>query len=255
MRDIVTVVREAQLPLAASSLAYVTVLSIVPLLAVSFSIFQAFGGIERLYEVIEPFIIENLAQGSSEQAMAAIRGFIGNIHANAIGVTGFIGLIITSMSLLSNVENAINRVWKAPQTRTLFHRFSSYWLFITLGPIAWAAMIGFATSRDLPLNQLMPSGTVSFMAEIGFFFLVYKYVPARFVAWRPALIAGLITAILWHLGRWGYVEYTKRVLTYKNIYGGLAAFPILLVWIYIVWLIILTGAAVTSALQKRVDFK
>src|SRR5690349_12768440 len=91
--------KEAQLLLVASSLAYTTILSIIPALAVSFSIFQAFGGLEKVYGAIEPIIIQNLAEGTGEEAMQAIRKFIGNVHAGTVGVTGFIGLVFTTMSM------------------------------------------------------------------------------------------------------------------------------------------------------------
>lgn len=254
-KDIRKQVHDAQLLLAASSLAYTTILSIIPVLALSFSIFQAFGGMEKLYATIEPMIIHYLAEGASDDAIQAIRGFITRIHAGALGATGLVGTIITSMLLLSSGETAINRVWKAPIHRSLFQRISAYWLFITLGPLALAVSVGVATSYKIPLTHLLPSGTGIFILTTLIFFLIYKFVPNRKVDWKPALIASTITAVFWNLARWGYALYTKEIVTYNKIYGSLAAIPILLVWIYIIWLIILTGAAVTAALQKRFDFE
>src|SRR5687768_455968 len=87
-------IREAQIPLVASSLAYTTILSVIPLLAVSFAIFKAFGGLEKLYAVIEPMVLEYLAESASREAMQAIQGFIGKIHAGKVGAGGLIGLIV-----------------------------------------------------------------------------------------------------------------------------------------------------------------
>jgi membrane protein len=255
LRDMVHQVREAQLPVVAGHLAYITILSIVPLLAVSFSIFQAFGGMEKLYDTIEPIILNNLAQAASEDAMKAIRGFITNIHAGTLGATGLVGLIFTSMAMLSSVEQAINRVWKTHVQRSLFQRVASYWLFITLGPLAMAFAVGAATSSDIPLSGILPSGTGLFIITALVFFAIYKWVPNRRVDWRPALIAGMLSAVVWNLARWSYAVYTARVLTYRNIYGSLAAVPILLLWIYIIWMVVLSGAAVTAALQKRFEFE
>lgn len=255
LRDIGREIRDAQLMLFASSLAYTTILSLIPLLAVSLSIFQAFGGMERLYETIEPLIIQYLAENASDEATRTIRSFIGNIHAGALGATGLIGLIFTSMALLSSAETAINRVWKAEIKRSLFHRIAGYWLFITLGPVAMAFAVGTATSAQVPLQHLIPSGTGSFLLSTLVFFAIYKWVPNRNVDWKPALISATLISILMSLARAGYGLYTKNFVSYDKIYGSLAAIPILLFWIYIVWLVILTGAAVTVALQKRFNFE
>lgn len=244
---------EAQLFLVASSLAYTTILSIIPLLAVSFSIFQAFGGMERMYAIVEPFILSNLAQGASSEAMAAIRRFIGNIHAGTLGATGLIGLIITSMSMLSSAEKSINRIWKTTITRTPFQRIASYWLFITLGPLGLAFALGAATTLQMPVKRLLPSGTGIFLLTVVFFFGIYKGVPNRKVHWKAALIAAAVTACLFNLARIAYALYAKFAVSYDKIYGSLSAIPLLIFWIYILWVILLTGAALTAAIQKRFD--
>ena len=246
-------IKEAELLLNASSLAYITILSIIPLLAVSFSIFQAFGGMQKLYAVIEPLIIQNLAEGSDEHAMTAIRGFISNIHAGALGAGGLVALIFTSMSMLSNAEKAINRVWRAPFTRTLFQRVASYWLFITLGPLALAFAVGFATTQDYPISRFLPNGGGIFIITTAIFYFIYKYVPHRHVNPRAAGLAAVVTAIGWNIARLAYQIYNRNVMTYNKIYGSLGAIPILLLWIYILWLIVLSGAALTVAIQKRFD--
>jgi len=244
---------EAQLPLVASSLAYTTILSIIPLLAVSFAIFQAFGGLEKIYEMIEPMILENLAESAGKDAMNSIRRFIGNAHGGAMGAGGLIGLVITSMSMLSSAEKAINRVWRAEIKRTLFQRIAAYWLFITLGPIALSVALGTATSSDIPLSKVLPSGTIGFVFGILIFTIIYKFVPNRKVQILPALIAGTATTITWYLAKAGYSLYTHKVVTYHKLYGSLGAIPIMLFWIYIIWLVILAGAAFSAALQKRAD--
>ncbi|MBC7691375.1 MAG: YihY family inner membrane protein [Methylotenera sp.] len=246
-------IQEAQLPQAASSLAYTTILSLIPLIAVSFSIFKAFGGLEKLYGIIEPYIIENLTEGASDDAITAVRNIIGNLHGGTLGVGGLIGLIVTSMSMLNSIEHAINRVWKAPLSRSLFHRISIYWFFITLGPVAISVAIGAATSTEFPISKFIPDAFGIFVITIFFFYGIYKYVPNRKVHWIPAATAAFVTSLLWNLARMGYFLYTKRMMTYDKIYGSLGAIPILLLWIYIAWLVILTGAAFSAALQRRFE--
>lgn len=254
LRDIRKQIAEAQLLMAASSLAYTTILSLIPLLAVSFSIFQAFGGMDRLYALIEPLVLKYVAEAASDEALTAIRNYIGRIHAGALGATGMLGLIITSFLLLSSAESAINRVWKAPIKRTLFQRIASYWLIVTLGPLTAAIALGFITSSQVSLNEVIPSGVDVFLISVGIFFLIYKLVPNRPVDWKPALISATVAAGLFNIARAGYGLYTSEIVSYNRIYGSLGAVPIMLVWIYICWLVVLSGAAMTAALQKRFDF-
>jgi len=247
--------KRAQLPLVASSLSFTTILSLIPLLAVSFAIFQVFGGMDKVSGTIEQFILDNLAEGVSDQVIDVIRRFISNAHASAIGIGGLLGLVFTSMSALSSVERAINSVWSAPLKRNWFQRISSYWLFITLGPVGLAVALGLATSNNFPITKLLPSGSGIFAIEIVFFFVVYKWVPHTRVSSRYAAISGLLTSVSLFLARTSYHLYLAKAVSYNRIYGSLAAIPILLLWIYIVWLIILSGAALTATLQTLSEQK
>lgn len=251
LKDTFRQFKAAEISTAASSLAYTTILSIIPLLAVSFSIFKAFGGLDKLFGTLEPLIFENLAEGSDEKTLALIRSFIENIHAGALGVSGMVGLLITSMSMLASVEKSINRIWKTPMTRSLFHRISGYWFFITLGPIALSVAIGFATSLDLPLSRFLPSGVPFTFILLGIFYGVYRYVPHCKVSWKAAFIAALGTSVVWMITKMGYSVYVRNVVSYDKIYGSLGAIPILLLWIYVAWLVVLTGAAFSCSLQSR----
>jgi membrane protein len=253
-RDTFAQMQEAQLLTVASSLAYTTLLSIIPVLAVSFAIFKAFGGVQKLYDVLEPLVLSHLAEGSGEDLVQILHSFIDKIHTGAVGLGGLIGLIITTMSMLFSAEKAINGVWKTPfNQRSVFHRVAAYWLFITLGPLGVAVAVGVATSANFPLWKYLPSGTGLFLLTIFFFFLLYKYVPETKVKWQYALISGSITAVFWNVARMGYAIYTKQLVTYHAVYGSLAAVPILMIWVYIMWIIVLTGASLTAALQKRAE--
>jgi membrane protein len=254
-RDLATDFAECQLLTVASSLAYTTLLSLIPVLAVSFAIFQAFGGLEKLYSTIEPFILANLAEGSSEEVIQHLRRFIGNVHGGAIGASGFLGLLVTSVSLLFSIEKTINRIWKVPNDRPWFTRLSSYWFFITLGPLALSIGVGVLTSEQLALARIFPSGFgLIALAALAFFWL-FKFVPNRKVNWKPAAISALLTSISWNVARILYQIYTAKLVSYNKIYGSLGAIPILLLWIYLMWVIVLSGVVVTSVLQKRFGIK
>ncbi|MBI5883273.1 MAG: YihY family inner membrane protein [Elusimicrobia bacterium] len=256
LKDVAKQVSGTNMFTEAASLAYTTILSIIPALAVSFATFKAFGGVEKIYSAIEPMIIKNLAEGSEEAVILAIRGFINNVHTGAIGITGFIGLIVTSMLMFYSIECAINNIWRAPMRRGglwIVRRVAYYWFFITMGPLAVAVSVGAGTSMNIPFSRLLPGGTGFFFGASLFFFVVFKLVPNRHVHWQAAFIAAVVTGAGWTVARVSYGIYTREALTYSKIYGSLGAVPILLVWIYIIWVIVLTGAAVAAVLQKMID--
>jgi membrane protein len=253
VRDTQFVITDAQLFMTAASLAYTTILSIIPVLALSFVIFRAFGGLEKLYATLEPFILSNLSQGTSEDVMMKMKGFITNVSIGTISAGGFVGLIFTSMSLMLSIENSFNRIWKVENTRSWFHRIASYWLFITLGPLAVSIALGIATTSRLPLSNLLPNWSGAFAIAACILTLTYKYVPNTRVRTKYAFISGFWTAIVWSLSRVGYELYIEKFASYNKIYGSLAAVPILLFWIYLMWLMVLAGAALSATLQKRLE--
>src|SRR6185437_5706139 len=206
-----------------------------------------------VHQIVEPFILNNLAEGVSDEVIDVLQRFIQNAHTKAIGISGLIGLVFTSMTMLWNIEKAINRVWNAPLKRSWFQRVSSYWLFITIGPIALAVLLGVAGSKELPIAHLLPSGAACFGILVAIFFFVYKWVPHTYVNPRYAFSSAMIASLAFTGARGGYHYYMSKAVSYNRIYGSLAAVPILLLWVYIVWLIILGGAALTASLQKIND--
>jgi YihY family inner membrane protein len=255
VEDTVRISRQSELPLVASALAYTTLLSIIPALAVSFSIFKAFGGLDKLYESLEPLIVSSLAENSGHHAMSAVRGFISNARAGAIGAGGLLGLLLTTMSMVRSVDQAIHRVWGLQNRKDWFQRITQYWFFVTLGPLGLSLAVGYlstlAAGEGKAVLQHLPGGSGLFLVVAACLLFLYKGVPTCKVRWAPAITAAIMGSALWNLARWGYTLYTTKAVTYDKIYGGLSAVPILLLWIYIVWLVTLLGAALSAALQKR----
>ncbi len=253
VRDTVHTVQQAQILLAASSLAYTSILSIIPLLAVSFSLFKAFGGLEKVYSTLEPVVLKNLAQGTNQETVAQLRQFISNIHAGRLGAGGLIALIVTCMSLLFSAEKTINRIWNAPMTRSLFQRASAYWLFITLGPLGLSVALGAGGTNGIPFTRWLPSGTGGILTGTLLLACIYKWVPHRKVHNAAAILPAFLISIALAAAQRGYQLYTSKVLTYNKIYGSLAAVPIILFWIYILWALVLFGAALSSAVHRRLE--
>lgn len=255
MKDAISEIQDSELLIRASSLAYITLLSIVPFLAVSFSIFHAFQGLDQLYLLVQPLILSHLTESAGEEAMKTLLSLISNIHAKALGMGGLVALIFTSMAMLSNIEKAINRIWRVKITRSFFQRVTAYWFFVTLGPLAISVAFGLISSNQLSFVNVFPTGFWGFLLTALFFFGIYKWVPNQKVHWVPSLLGGLFTASMWNLARWGYAIYIKNFVSYDKIYGSLGAIPIFILWIYIIWIVILTGATLSYSIQKRISIK
>ncbi len=243
-------VNRAQLMMAASSLAYTTILSIIPLLAVSFAVFQIFGGMEKFYSLVEPFILSNLAEGVNGQVTKLLEGFISNVHPTRLGIVGVTGLIFTGVSMLSSIEGAINRVWEVPLKRTWPHRLLAYCFFVVIGPIALAIILGFATSKDYPISKLIPSSVATFFIIACVLSAAYQLIPDTRVNAKHSFLGGFSTALVLTVAHLVYHLYISKMISYHKIYGSLGAVPVLLLWVYILWLIVLIGSAFTASLQR-----
>jgi membrane protein len=243
-------INRAQLMMAASSLAYTTILSIIPLLAVSFAVFQVFGGMQKFYSLVEPFILSNLAEGVNSQATKLLETFIQNVHPARLGIVGLAGLIFTGISMLSSIESAINRVWEVPLKRGWPTRLSAYCIFITIGPLALAIVLGFLTSKDFTISKLIPSGVVGFFITASLFSAAYQLIPDTQVNPKFAISGGMLTSFALTVAHLIYHLYVSKMISYHKIYGSLGAVPVLLLWVYILWLIVLTGSAFTASLQR-----
>lgn len=239
----------------ATSMAYTTLLSIVPSLAVVFSLLTAFypivGDDSNLVNVAKDFIFKHLATGSGEVVVEYLQSFLAKINPAKIGIVGFAGLMFTMILLLRQIELALNRIWMIEQERSFFNRFLYFWTFLTLGGFVAGLVVGVVAKLNSQLtvaNQFVSffiesaQVLVSWGGNFIFFFILYKIVPNCYVKTRNALMGALVSSVLFYLASHIYAEYVNNVDSYKSIYGTLAALPLFLLWLYIIWLIILLGA-------------
>ncbi len=244
--------------LRASALTYTTLLSLVPMLALVFSVLKGFG----VQKVLEPLLLEQLAVGGG-QAVTKIVEYINNTNVARLGSFGLVFLIITVLTLLSNIEQAFNSVWGVEETRPLLRRFTDYFSVVTVGPILVVAAISMTSTLEsqqlvqalidhaivgealLALFQVLP-----FMVMWLVFAGLYLFMPNIKVSPRAALIGGIFGGTLWQVSQWGYLNFQVGVARYNAIYGTMAALPILMVWIYLSWVIVLIGLEMTYATQN-----
>ncbi|MCP1338939.1 virulence factor BrkB family protein [Idiomarina sp. M1R2S28] len=243
--------------ITAGHLTYVSMLSLVPLLVVMFTVFSAFPMFEELQENLEQAIFANLLPTSGEQLEQYLNEFVTNASKmTAIGV-GF--LFIVAIMLMSAIDKALNNIWRDSSKRHWLVSFAVYWMLLTLGPVLIGSGLA-ATSYLMSLSQFADeyvSGIQSFVlwfvpivSSFVFFVLMYQLVPNRQVRFRYAAFGAVIAAFLFELSKQLFSLYITFFPTYQAIYGALATIPILIVWIYLSWLIVLIGAVLTVSLEE-----
>jgi membrane protein len=186
--------------------------------------------------------------------MEQVTTFTQNVgRLTAIGVVGF---AVTSVLLMLTVDNALNRIFRVQRRRSVLQNVFVYWAVITLGPVLVGASLSAtylavreslgALSLDIAADAAL--GVLPFLFTCGALVLLYGVVPARPVDWRHALAGGILAGVGFEIAKRGFALYLSRVPTYKLIYGAFATIPIFLVWLYVSWLVVLTGAIVTAML-------
>lgn len=255
-RDVLKDMRESDIQLLASSLAFATVISIVPLLAVSLSVFHAYGGFDVLFRQIEPFILQNIVSGSgASEVSGALQSAIRRIHSGTLGVGGVIFLLVASTKLFHDMEMAVQRIWNLKTKRSLWKRLTVYWLTMFLGPLALAAALGALSSKNVLSGGIISRRLLTVMFEFLAFFAIYKLVPNTVVKIRYAFLSA-VTATACVIGAQNiYTTITRKILSYNKVYGSLASVPIFLIWILVLWWICLAGVALTASLQNQLSDK
>ena len=242
--------------LRATSLVYTTLLSIVPLLAVSFSVLKGFGAHNQL----EPFLISLLEPLGEKgvQVSQQIISFVDNMKVGVLGSLGLFFLIFTVLSLVKKIESAFNYTWRIKITRNIFQRFSNYLSVILIGPLLLFTAAGLTASFNSSvviekLTSIEPFGTLlllvgetlPFVLTIITFTLIYILIPNTKVKFSSALYGAITATILWKLIGALFTAFIVDSTNYTAIYSTFAILIIFMLWIYISWLIVLTGASIS----------
>ncbi len=257
VRDLV----DGQLTLHAMSLVYTTLLSIVPLLALSFSVLKAMGAHNHLTPLLMNFFEPFGEQGT--EVVTNILSFVDNIK---VGVLGFLGLgllVYTVISLVQKIERSFNAIWRVPELRSIGQRFSNYLSVIMVGPLLVVSAIGATASimNSSIVQQIVaiePFGTlfIAFGKLAPYFFIViaftfvYGFMPNTRVHFTSALLGGLIGGVAWQTSGVLFASFVVKSSNYEAIYSGFAIGIVLLIWLYICWLILLLGATISYYYQN-----
>jgi membrane protein len=250
--------REERLAQVAGSLTFTTVLSIVPLLAVSFALFTRFPIFKRLEKAIEEYLLTSLLPADiSRTVLKHLNQFAEN--ANGLTWVGSLFVLATAIALLLTVENVLNQIWGVKKARPLVKRVGLYVLMLAIGPPALGASLwatSYVLSASMGLIGTVPP-SVKFVLNLGPVVLgvvaltaMFYFVPNTRVRRRDAIAGGLLASIAFELGKRGFAVYLLKFPTYKAVYGAFAAFPVFLLWVYFSWLVTLTAALVTANLAR-----
>lgn len=250
-----------ELNLRAMGLVYITIISLIPFLAVSFSVLKGFG----VHNQLEPTLLNLLEPlgEKGEQITHQIIQFVTNINVGLLGVIGFGFLFYTVISLIKRLEDSLNYIWKVKSGRSFMRRISDYLSITLVGPVFFFIAIGLtATASSNTLIQKIlsvePLGFIFVYASkilplfiIFFFFtFIYKFIPNTKVDIKSAMLGAFVSAILWHILSWlfktGILVSTKATA----IYSSFAVVFIFLFWLYLNYIILLIGAQLSYCHQN-----
>ena len=241
------------LVMRAGSLAYTTLLSFVPLLAVSFALLKGFG----VHNQIEPALARMLAPlgDKAQELTVGIVGFVENMKVGALGAVGLALLVYTVVSTMQKIENAFNHSWRVTAQRRLKQRFSDYLSVLIVGPVLVFSALGItgAVTQNRVVDYLSGfqvfgtllewlSRLIPYAMIIGAFTFIYLFMPNTRVRFRSALFGGVVGGVLWQSAGWGFARFVAGSAQYTAVYSAFASVMILFIWIYAAWLILLTGA-------------
>lgn len=249
-----------QLNLRAMSLVFTSLLSLVPLIAVAFSVLKAFG----VHNQIEPALLQML-EPLGPQGVELTNNIIGFVQNVKVGVLGSLGLAIlfyTIIALIQKIENAFNYVWRVKQARTLTRRFTDYLSVVMIGPVLVFTALGITAtvmthSVVQTIQAIEPFGTLILLVSkllpylmiiLAFTFL-YKFIPNTRVKLMPALVGATVAGVLWITVGKVFAIFVATSTNYTAIYSSFAILFFFMIWLYLAWLILLTGSQVAFYLQ------
>jgi len=247
----------------ASALTFTTILSIVPLLAVAFSISKGFG--LQNAEFFRNFLM-GVSAGRVE-VVDKILQYIGNTNVKTLGWMGVGALLLTVFTTVGNVERAFNTIWAVKKGRTNWRKFTDFFSIIIICPLVVLIAASFTVAVQKTdvvhafitnpaydwLEKLLLKGVSLALVWVGFTF-AYAFIPNTRVKLKAAALGGVVAGTMWQLAQWAYINWQIGFTKYNAIYGSFAQLPLFLIWLYISWIIVLLGAEVSYAVQHLNGF-
>ena len=250
--------RDDHMGLTASSLTFTTSIALVPFFTVALAIFTAFPMFSKMQDMLQAWLVQSLVPDDiARQVLGYLTQF--SRQANKLGGAGLGVLLITAIALILTIDRTLNDIWRVKRLRPFAQRVLIYWAAITLGPVLLGASLvltsyfisassGLVGSLPAPLRFSIIA--FHFLIVAGTMAALYRYVPNTYVKWSHAWAGGVFVAVGIELAKKALSLYLSSVPTYSLIYGAFATLPILLVWIYVAWVVVLMGAVIAAYLPS-----
>ena len=241
----------------AASLAFTSLLALVPLLTVTFYVLALFPAFSDWTSVLEGFVYSNLMPAAGDQVSAYLYDFADQAHS--LPTLGLTGLLVSVLFLLSTIEDAFNDIWRVRKGRSLGRRLAVYLTMIGVGPVI--AVIVFWAAYHLlylPQGQAIPAASYAYgqlftgfsgLIEFGGFAVLYRVLPNCSIPYRPVIIGALISTVLLEVMKRVFAWYVSSFELYQVIYGALWTIPVFFIWVLFFWYVTLFGACVTAQLS------
>lgn len=245
--------READIPMVSAALAFSTLLSLIPFLAVALVALKSFGGLEILGAKFEAVIFSFLNDTAGAEAGQLVRKLLKRLTTRSLGFTSAAVLFLTGMSLFLDVENAINRIWGTRRERKWWRRLSLIMGFYFLVPFGLAV---YAVVRSLAaLQPVVRWNPMLWDTMLAFCILLAlnRWAPARKIPWKVALVGAGVSTVGLAILQGSFTWLTKTAFNYSKMYGSVAALPLLCLWILLAWQIILFGVAFSATLESPIQ--
>ena len=255
--------REDRLGLSAGSLTFTTLIALVPLLTVMLAVFTAFPMFSNFQGALEKYFLQALVPDSiARPVLRSLTQFASK--ASRVGSVGLLLLVATALSMVLTIDRTLNGIWRVRRPRPNAQRILVYWAALTLGPLAIGVSLSatsYALSASRGLVGALPGG-LNFIVDVLQFGLLasamaglFHYVPNTFVRWAHAWSGGVFVALGFEVAKAALAWYVESMGTFSAVYGAFATAPILLLWIYLGWVIVLLGAVIAAyapSLEMRV---
>jgi membrane protein len=240
-------IRAGGLDYRAMSLVYTSLLALIPLLAVAFSVLKAFGA----HTELEPLLSELLAPlgANAEEVKDAIIDAVERLRVGVLGFVGFLFLFYVSITMLDKIEESFNHVWRTRTSRNLWRRLGDYLSFTLIGPLLLFSAFGSMTGLLGRHSGRGAAGwafsladhVLTYAAIILAFTLFYWVIPSARVKLRSALFGGFVAGVMWEVAGWVFGKFVAGSAEYHAVYSSFAILVLFMVWLYVSWLILLLG--------------
>ncbi|HRZ86831.1 MAG TPA: YhjD/YihY/BrkB family envelope integrity protein [bacterium] len=245
----------------ASAMAYVTLLSLVPLITVVFSFFTNFIEFTQLKSKIKIRLLTHLMPASCHEVTRIISDYIDQFTQNTatVSIFGVIALALTTLALFNTVENSFNYIWNVTKKRSIIQKYNAYSGILLGLPILIGLSFYITSLFKIRLMQMQYGFEAidrlffictPFLLSWMAFIISYKVIPHTKVRWKYAVVGGIFGGTLWEIAKIVFGYYTTHVVNYNLIYGSLGTVPLFLGWLYLTWVIVLLGIQVVCCLQQ-----